>query len=293
MIMRIGQKQILAAGLVLTGLQLAAWGADPSGLPDSRTKASYAAGMKFGEMIKSSPMDLDLDMVVGAMKDVMAGRALKLDDQQMEAALRAYAQESVTKTIEKNKKDGEAFLAENKTKAGVKTKTITLAGGGTAELQYKVLTDGTGPLPGTNDLATVSVRGRLLDGREFENRQQGKLSMNRIPFRGWSEALQMMKIGSEWELYLPASLAYGDQGNGQSIPRVEPGAAVVYVMKLLSSETPPPPPPPQQPPQPLTSDIIKVPSADELKKGAKIEVIKPEDVQKEIEKQAQGQPGKK
>jgi FKBP-type peptidyl-prolyl cis-trans isomerase FklB len=281
--MRNGSKQVLATGLILAALQTAVGGADQTGLTDSRTKASYAAGMKFGKMIKASPMDLDADMVASAMRDVLAGRDLRLDDKEMDAALTAYAQESIQKTSARNKQQGEAFLTENKKKEGVKAKTVTLPGGGVAEWQYKVLMEGTGALPATSDLVTVNLRGRLLDGKEFENRPQLNLPLNRIPLRGLAEALPLMKIGSEWELYLPASLAYGDQGNSGVVPPVEPGASVIYVVKLLSAQTPPPPPP-VQPTQPLTSDIIKVPSAEELKKGAKIEVLKPEDVQKEIEK---------
>ena len=103
--------------------------------------------------------------------------------------------------------------------------------------------------------------------------------------KGWTEALQMMKTGSKWQLFLPASLAYKDQGSG---PTIEPGATLIFEVELLSAKTPPPP----APAQPLTSDIIKVPSAEELKKGAKIEVIKPEDVDKKI-KEAQQQQNKK
>jgi hypothetical protein len=90
----------------------------------------------------------------------------------------------------------------------------------------------------------------------------------------------MMKVGSKWQIFAPSTLAFGDRGS----QNVEPGATVIYEMELVGTEAPPPP----APPQPLTSDIIKVPSADELKKGAKIEVIKPEEVEKRI-KESQGQ----
>jgi FKBP-type peptidyl-prolyl cis-trans isomerase len=285
--MRNGSKLILAVGLALGLLQTAAWGADQPGLADPRAKASYAAGMKVGNLIKSSKLDLDTDTVINAMRDVLSGRELKLDEKEMDPALAAYAQESIKKLNAKNKREGDAFLAENKKKEGVKAKTVTLPGGVSAEWQYKVLAEGTGSQPSTNDLVAVNLRGRLLDGKEFENRPQLSLPMNRIPIRGLAEALSMMKTGGEWEVYLPASLAFGDQGNSGVNPPVEPGANVIYVVKLLSSQTLPLPPAPIQPAQPLTSDIIKVPSAEELKKGAKIEVLKPEDVQREIEK-AQG-----
>ncbi len=281
MFMRNGTKVILAVGLALGLLRTAGWGADQSGLSDPRAKASYAAGMKVGNLIKASKLDLDADTVVSAVRDVLSGREMKMDDKEMDAALTAYAQESIKKMSARNKQEGETFLAENRKKDGVKAKTVTLPGGGSAEWQYKVLAEGTGAQPSTNDLVTVNLRGRLLDGKEFENRPQLNFPVKGIPLRGLAEALPMMKVGSEWELYLPASLAYGDQGNAGL---VEPGASVIYVVKLLNSQNPPPP---VQPAQPLTSDIIKVPSAEELKKGAKIEVLKPEDVQREIE-QAKG-----
>jgi FKBP-type peptidyl-prolyl cis-trans isomerase FklB len=104
--------------------------------------------------------------------------------------------------------------------------------------------------------------------------------------KGWTEALLMMKVGSKWEIFLPASLAYGDNGT----PSIEPGSTLIFEMELLGIEAPQPPPVAQAHPQPLTSDIIKVPSAEELKKGAKIEVIKPEDAAKAA--QAEKKPDK-
>jgi FKBP-type peptidyl-prolyl cis-trans isomerase FklB len=218
---------------------------------------------------------------------VLAGRDLKLTDQQAQEAWRSYQMESRTKQeemrkqqTEKNKKEGEAFLAENKKEPGVKTHTVTLANGTTAEMQYKVITEGTGAMPKSNDTVTVNYKGTLINGKEFDSSakhggQPAKFQVNRV-VRGWTEALQMMKVGSKWKIYLPSALAYEDRGAG---PNIEPGSTLIFEMELVSTETPAPPPPPA-PPQPLTSDIIRVPSAEELKKGAKIEVIKPEDLEK-------------
>ncbi len=216
-----------------------------------------------------------------------------MTEPQAREAQMAYQKEMTAKReeeraakAEKNRKEGEAFLAENKKKEGVKTHAVTLPDGKTAELQYKVLKEGTGPLPKTNDIVTANYRGTLINGTEFDSSaKQGapmKRSINQL-IRGWTEALLMMKAGSKWELFVPSTLAYADRGQGAII---EPGATLIFEVELLSSETPPPP----APPQPLTSDIIKVPSADELKKGAKIEVIKPEDVDKKIK---EGQQEKK
>jgi hypothetical protein len=139
-------------------------------------------------------------------------------------------------------------------------------------------------MPKSTDVVSVNYRGTFINGKEFDSSakhggQPAKFPVTRV-VRGWTEALQMMKVGSKWELYVPSSLAYGERGN----PNIEPGSTLIFEMELVGIEAPPPPAPA---PQPLTSDIIKVPSADELKKGAKIEVIKAEDAAKQA--QAQGQ----
>jgi FKBP-type peptidyl-prolyl cis-trans isomerase len=235
--------------------------------------------------------------MMGAVKDVLAGRPLKLTDQQAQEAWRSYQMESRAKQeemrhteAEKNKKEGEEYLAANKTKPGVKTKTVTLPNGTTAELQYKVLKEGTGATPGSNDTVSVIYRGTLVNGKEFDSSakhggQPAKFQVNRV-IRGWTEALEMMKVGSKWEIYVPSSLAYGDQGYG---PTIEPGSTLIFELELVGTEAPKPP----APPPPLTSDIIRVPSQEELKKGAKIEVIKPEDLEKYTNAAAQKQEKKK
>jgi FKBP-type peptidyl-prolyl cis-trans isomerase FklB len=144
-------------------------------------------------------------------------------------------------------------------------------------MQYKVITEGTGAMPKSNDTVTVNYRGTLVNGKEFDSSTKhgdkpAKFQVNRV-VRGWTEALQMMKAGSKWEVYIPSALAYGDKGN----PSIEPGSTLIFEVELLGADVPAPPPPPAQP---LTSDIIRVPSAEELKKGAKIEVIKAEDLEK-------------
>src|SRR5690349_18643557 len=267
--MRIGLTVILAtiAGLAL--VELPAGAEDKATFKDDREKASYGLGMYWGNQMKRNNMDMDLDVLIGALKDTVAGHELKLTDQQASEAIRTYQQEARKQTAEKNKKEGEKFLAENKTKAGVKTQEVKLRDG-TAEFQYKVITEGTGAMPKSNDTVTVNYRGTLINGKEFDSSykrgQPGKFAVTRV-VRGWSEALQMMKVGSKWELYIPSALAYGDNGT----PSIEPGSTLIFEVELLGIEAPTAAPTPQ----PLTSDIIKVPSAEELKKGAKIEVIKP------------------
>jgi FKBP-type peptidyl-prolyl cis-trans isomerase FklB len=285
--MRIGLQMIMVAGLGFALLQPSARAEDKPVFKDDREKASYALGMNVGNFIKRNNMDMDIDLMSSAIRDMIAGKDPKLTEQQAQEAMRNYQQEARKKTAEKNKKEGEAFLQANKTKDGVKTHTVTLANGTNAELQYKVITEGTGPTPKSNDVVSVNYKGTLINGKEFDSTAKRgtplKRAVNQL-IRGWTEALQLMKVGSKWELYVPSSLAYGDMGN----PSIEPGATLIFEMELLGIEAPQPAPTPQ----PLTSDIIKVPSAEELKKGAKIEVIKPEDAAK-LSKEAQDKAAEK
>ena len=138
--------------------------------------------------------------------------------------------------------------------------------------------------PATDDIVTMNYRGTFVDGTEFgSSAQDGKplqLTIGHISIRGWNEALKLMKTGSKWQLFIPAELAFGQAGMS---PRIPPDAALIMEVELLAVQHPNPQPASAPPPAanpPLTSDIVKVPSAEEMNKGAKIEIIKPEDVQK-------------
>ena len=302
--MHTGLKLALACGCGIALLQLTTAAQDKPASSNPATNApklspkqqkenmSYSIGMSIGNSMKGGGVELDVDVVAGAIKDVLAGREPKLTEAQAREALMAYQQEARSKheemqleVAEKNRKEGEAFLAENKKKPGVKTLDIALPDGKTAEMQYKVITEGTGALPKSNDTVSVTYRGTLINGKEFDDTAKwghpAKLAVSHDIIRGRAEALKLMKVGAKWEIYLPSTLAYGDHGYR---PNVEPGAALIFTMESLGSEAPPPPPPPAQP---LTSDIIRVPSAEELKRGAKIEVIKPEDLAKYTNNAAQ------
>jgi len=287
----------LAIGFGIALLPLAAAAQDKPATANAATNApklspqeqkqnmSYAIGTDIGNNLKRGGVELDLDALTSAMKDAMAGQPSKLNDQQVREAINAYRQAAQTKreeerrkTAEKNHKEGEAFLAENKMKPGMKTVEVKLPDGTMAEMQYIVFTEGTGAIPKSNDTVVVNYRGTLINGKEFDNSakrggQPAKFPVNRV-VRGWTEALQMMKVGSKWQIYLPSSLAYGDNGYG---PTIEPGTTLIFEMELTGIDAPQAA---AAPPAPLTSDIIRVPSAEELKKGAKIEVIKPEDLEK-------------
>ncbi len=305
--MTTGFRIAMAVGFGVALLQLPAAAQDKSAAANVATNApklspqeqkerwSYAIGVNIGNNIKRGGVDLDVDVLATAMKDMLAGKESKLTEQQSQEAFKTYQTESRSKqdelrkqSAEKNKKAGDEFLAENKNKPGVKTHTVTLPGGGTAELQYKVLTEGAGVIPKSNDVVLVNYHGRLLNGKEFDSSAKhgdkpARFPVNRV-VRGWTEALQLMKTGAKWEIYLPANLAYGDNGNA---PTIEPGATLVFDMELTAIEAPPPAVAPPASVAPLTSDVIKVPSAEELKKGAKIEVIKAEDIEKMTNSAAQ------
>ena len=246
-------------------------------LTDQKSRVSYAIGLNIGHGFKSQELDVDPDLVARAIKDAFTGQPELLTDAEAKQTLMAFQQEfratQMKKRAEqgvKNKAAGEAFLATNKTQAGVQT----LPDG----LQYVVITNGTGATPVAGDTVTVNYRGTLIDGTEFDSSykrgQPAQFPVTGV-IHGWTEALEKMTVGSKWKLFVPSELAYGEQGN-RGIP---PNSTLIFEVELLDAKTPAPVVAPT-PAQPLTSDIIKVPSAEELKKGAKIEVIKPEDAAK-------------
>jgi FKBP-type peptidyl-prolyl cis-trans isomerase FklB len=275
---------ILGLGLMVTAAHAEDQKTNSTGstnvFKNERERLSYAVGLGDGMNWKRMGIDLDLDTVVKGMKDGMGPGPALLTEQEMRETFKKANQELQAKTeqkkkiaSEKNKKEGADFLAKNKTVPGV----IPLPSG----LQYTVLTQGSGDSPKADDTVVVNYRGTLIDGTEFDSTAKTGHPLSRpangfIP--GWTEALQLMKPGAKWKLFVPSNLAYGPRGFGQSIG---PDATLIFEVELVSWSHPAP----TAPPQPLTSDIIKVPSAEELKKGAKIETIKPEDIEKEKAKE--------
>jgi len=258
--------------------------ADTNVFKSDKEKVGYAVGVNLGTTWKRQDIDLDFDKLLQGLKDATSGTPL-LNEQEVREVLTKFQQELMAKQQEKrrlegekNKKLGDEFLAENKTKPGI----ITLTNG----LQYKVITEGSGDIPKPEDTVTVKYRGTLIDGSEFDS--SAKAPNGTATFRvtgvirGWTEALTRMKAGSKWELYIPSDLAYGERGSGA---KIGPNSALIFEVELVSIQ--PPAPPVQS--TPLTSDIIKVPSLEEMKKGAKIETIKAEDVDKLIKEQQKQQ----
>jgi FKBP-type peptidyl-prolyl cis-trans isomerase FklB len=198
-----------------------------------KEKVSYIIGISVGRDLKRQGIDVDGDVLVKGLKDALAGAQPAITDQDAQETMKAFRQEitarkqeETKKAAEENKKQEEAFLAENGKKEGVQT----LSSG----LQYKVLKEGSGDKPTVYDTVTVNYRGTLLNGTEFDSsykrNQPATLPMNGV-IRGWIEALQMMKTGSKWQLFIPAKLAYGEAGAGDRIP---PNAMLIFDVELLS-----------------------------------------------------------
>ncbi|MDB6022721.1 MAG: FKBP-type peptidyl-prolyl cis-trans isomerase [Pedosphaera sp.] len=263
-----------------------------------KEKISYAIGMSWGSglknKLKGQDIDYDVDVFAKGFKDNLGdGPSLITEAQEKEiltefsndmrakgeAKRKQQAEENRIKG-EKNKADGQAFLEKNKTVSGVVTTT--------SGLQYKVITEGSGDSPKVTDEVSVNYRGTLIDGTEFDSSfKRNQPFTTRVQggiIKGWTEVLQLMKPGAKWTVYIPADLAYGVNPMG---PIIGPNSTLIFELELLtvkpgaSLPTTSVSPGPHGPTAPLTSDIIKVPSAEEMKKGAKIETIKAEDIEKE------------
>ncbi len=246
---------------------------DTNASSNDMTRVSYALGMMWGENMKQHGVtNLDSGMVVRGLNDVESGGVTMMTLQEMRSTLSQFQQEMASQqeqqrkaVADRNSKMGDAFLAKNKSEEGV----VTLPDG----LQYKIITAGSGPPPANDDTVTVSYEGMLVDGTVFDKSDKATFPVGSV-IPGWREALLHMKAGSQWKLFIPSELAYGTYGRP---PKIEPDSVLIFNVHLLSI----------QHPQPLTSDIIKVPSAEEMKNGAKVEIIKPEDAQK-MQQQSQG-----
>ena len=214
-------------------------------LENEKADFSYGVGVVLGDRIRRSNVDLDLETLVGAIRDAAAGKTLRMTEPQAREADRAFTeaarlklQQSEGELAEKNRKEGGAFLAENRKKAGVKCQTFMLPLGKTAEMQYQVITEGSGPLPGRSDMISVNYRGTLINGREFDSSarrgpQPAKFWVQ-YGVKGWRDAVQMMKVGSKWKLFLPPDLAYGDQRDQSGA--VEPGSTLIFEIELVGAE---------------------------------------------------------
>jgi FKBP-type peptidyl-prolyl cis-trans isomerase len=227
----------LSLGLALTGLAAD----DASVVKTPKGKMSYGLGMDIGRNITNTPVEIDADALAAGIKAVVGRQKPLLSEQEATEAMNQFRTEIQSKRMqqqkamqeknkeagEKNKKIGETFLAENKKKEGVK---VTASG-----LQYKVLKQGTGKIPGSNDTVIAHYRGTLLDGTEFDSSHKrgepGKFGVTRV-IKGWTEALLMMPVGSQWQLFIPAELAYGESGR----PSIPANSTLLFDIELIGIE---------------------------------------------------------
>jgi FKBP-type peptidyl-prolyl cis-trans isomerase len=202
-------------------------------LKTQKDKFSYALGMNLGKNLHQQAVAVDPNILARGLKDALTGGKTLLTEDEARAALtaaqaevRAKQQEKMQQAGAENKKEGETFLAANKAKDGV----VTLPSG----LQYKILTAGTGPKPAASDTVVCNYRGTLINGTEFDSSykrgQPATFPVGGV-IKGWTEALQLMPVGSKWQLFIPADLAYGDRGAGADIG---PGATLIFEVELLS-----------------------------------------------------------
>lgn len=205
----------------------------PLALTTQKAKLSYALGMNVGAGMKSQSLDIDPDVFARALKDVFSGAKPQMTEEQVKAVLTQTQQEMKQKQEAKmheegaaNKKQGDAFLAANKGKDGV----VTLPDG----LQYKILTAGTGPKPTATDSVVCNYKGTLINGTEFDSSyKRGKpvtFPVNGV-IKGWQEALPLMTVGSKWQLFVPADLAYGDHAMS---PELGPNSTLIFEVELIS-----------------------------------------------------------
>jgi FKBP-type peptidyl-prolyl cis-trans isomerase FklB len=209
----------------------AAKSAAPLTLKTQKEKFSYALGMtngkKLAESLRKQSVPFDPAILVRGMKDGMAGGKTLLTDQEAQASMEEMRKDLMKKQQTVGKKEGDDFLAVNKSKEGV----VTLPSG----LQYKILAAGTGPKPTASDTVSCNYRGTRIDGTEFDSSykrgQPTKFPVGGV-IKGWTEALQLMPVGSKWQLFIPSNLAYGESGN-QGIP---PNSTLIFEVELVSIE---------------------------------------------------------
>jgi FKBP-type peptidyl-prolyl cis-trans isomerase FklB len=255
----------------------------PPAMPE-KDKLSYAIGFNIASSIKRDKLDIDIDTLANAMKDVLQGKPTRFDEKevheimtQFQGALRAKMAAEREKEMAEAKAKAEEYLAKNAKDPDVKTLTNGL--------QYKVLKEGSGEMPKPTENVTVAYKGRLIDGTVFDQNDKFTTPVTGRPIKGWSEILPMMKVGSKWEVTIPPELGYGARGQA----KIPPNSVLIFEMELLGIAPPSTNIPPAHAAMPaphpapgatastatpvVSGQIIKVPSKDEMAKGAKIEVI--------------------
>jgi FKBP-type peptidyl-prolyl cis-trans isomerase FklB len=206
----------------------------------NKEKASYALGMNVGTSLHRQSVDIDPDLFAQGLKDAISGKKPLITEEEGRAALTQLQNDVRTQQAQRmkeegdaNKKAGDAYLAANKAKPGV----VTLPSG----LQYKILKEGTGPKPTATDTVECNYTGTLINGTEFDSSAKhggpAKFPVNGV-IKGWTEALQLMPVGSKWQLFIPSDLAYGERGTPDG--SIGPNSTLVFDVELLSIEQPKP-----------------------------------------------------
>ena len=208
-------------------------GGGTSELKDQKERESYSLGYQFGKNLKFQETEIDFDVYMSGLRDALEDREARMTQDEIRSTINnlqkrlAEAQKKFQKEqAEKNLAEGQSFLEENGKKEGV----ITLQSG----LQYKVLSEGSGKSPQKGDAVTVHYRGTLLNGTEFDSsHSRGQPQSFRVDgvIAGWTEALQLMKEGAKWQLFIPSVLAYGERGVPQRIP---PNSTLIFEIELIS-----------------------------------------------------------
>jgi FKBP-type peptidyl-prolyl cis-trans isomerase FklB len=204
-------------------------------LKDQKDKVSYSIGMQIGFNLARQKVDINADILAAGIKDALANKPQLTPDQVKDvmAQFEKDMEQKQKELGEKNKTEGAKFLEENKKKPDVKT---TASG-----LQYKLIKDGTGAQPKATDMVTVNYRGTLIDGTEFDSSykrgQPATFPVNGV-IKGWTEALQLMKAGSKYQLFIPANLAYGERAMG---PDIGPNSTLIFEVELQEVKPPPTP----------------------------------------------------
>jgi FKBP-type peptidyl-prolyl cis-trans isomerase len=227
-------KTLLSAVMAMGLMAAPACAQETTKLESQKDKLSYSIGLNIGTSLKQQPgLDLNPDVLAAGIKTALTGSKPLLTDQEIRETMTALQKEMMSKQVEiaeKNKKEGEAFLAANKKKPGVQA----LPSG----LQYQVLVEGKGPKPGPTDTVRANYKGTLIDGTEFDSSEKhgepAVFPLNGV-IKGWTEALQLMPVGSKWRLFIPSHLAYGEQGAPGGM--IGPNATLIFEVELLAIES--------------------------------------------------------
>jgi FKBP-type peptidyl-prolyl cis-trans isomerase FklB len=224
-------RRLVIAAVMMTW-PVMALAQDAPALKTDKDRLSYAMGMDLGSQLKSQSVEIDAALFARGLKEALSGTKTLLTEEEARAAIAELQKTMVAKQAaaakaagDKNKAEGEAFLAANKAKPGV----VTLPSG----LQYQVITNGTGPKPTAEQTVVCQYKGSLINGKEFDSSykrgQPASFPVNKV-IKGWTEVLQLMPVGSKWQVFVPSSLAYAERG---SAPDIEPNATLIFEVELV------------------------------------------------------------